>query len=179
MGTFPAMNSVRSLLARGLQGPSVSDDTWNPLREEDQLKEAVLIDVLFDITALTVGVLFDLGNALQLRDGAVGLLVVRGAYDLKWEAERLSDTFFVWTVLSSTPVIADGSFRMRMGSYPDAELTVAGRSAEFYEFDVSGGEAFDDPTRNVVGQHPEWVRPTWSQNYEMRNYWVRSAGTAR
>jgi len=175
-GFIPALN-IRSLVTRGLHEPSVSDEAWNPLRENDQLQEAILIDVLFDLTTSTVGILFDIGNALQVRDGAVGLLVVRGTDGLNWDAERRENTYLVWTVLSSRPDVEEGAFKIRLGTFPDAELVVAGRSAEYYEFDVSGGEPVDDPARETVGQHPTWVRPTWTQNYTMHNFWFCSTET--
>jgi hypothetical protein len=133
MGTLPAIGTVRSLMTLGLTDRETSDETWNPLRLADQLQEAILIDVLFDITASTVGVLLDLNNALELREGAVGLLVVRGVDQLRWSTKEQSDIYFVWTVLSSAPTIQGGLFQMVLGPYPDAKLTVTGKSAEFYE----------------------------------------------
>jgi hypothetical protein len=61
-----------------------SQPEMDPLTEDDALQEAQLLDVRFDALRSTVGLLFDLRMALQLREPNTGVLVVSGVRELSW-----------------------------------------------------------------------------------------------
>jgi hypothetical protein len=110
----------------------------NPLVEDDALQEAQLIDVRFDALDVTVGLLFDLRGALQLREFNTGLLIARGVRELAWSGPARGAELTAWTVGSSRPWVEVGSVGVRLSMWPapGAQLNVAARSAEFVTGDV-------------------------------------------
>jgi hypothetical protein len=110
----------------------------NPLVEDDALQEAQLIDMCFDALDMTVGLLFDLRGASQLRESNTGLLIARGVRELAWSGPDRGTELTAWTVGSSRPWVGAGSVGVRLSMWPapGAELTVAARSAVFVTGDV-------------------------------------------
>jgi hypothetical protein len=118
----------------GLVGRPEAD----PLTEKDALQEARLNEVLFDAVNMRAGFLFDLRGALAFRMPTTGLLVVGGVEKLRWDCEPRSTIRTAWAVVGSVPANKDGVVSLRLFFSPDAEMTVAGRSAAFFAGDVPG-----------------------------------------
>ncbi|MFK4299250.1 hypothetical protein ABH924_004431 [Arthrobacter sp. GAS37] len=57
-------------------------EAMNPLTEEDALEEAQVLDIRFDALAGIAGILFDLRQALQLREANTGVLVAHRVHGL-------------------------------------------------------------------------------------------------
>jgi len=67
------MMKIKDLLlpSPGLRAYAAAPE-MDPLTEEDALQEAQLLDVRFDALSLTVGLLFELRMAQQLREANTG-----------------------------------------------------------------------------------------------------------
>jgi hypothetical protein len=170
------MSRLVSLVTSVGSGFAVSDETWSPLIEDDQLQEAELVDFVVDVATSTVGLLFELGTALQLREGSTGLLVVRQATVMKWQKRELTPPRHAWYVMSSLPQESEDMFQMRLLTFPDSEIVVSGAQADFYELDLYGGDPLVDDSGRTDAADQGWSSPKWPQQYELRNYWTR-AGT--
>jgi hypothetical protein len=129
---------LRDLLRGDVADTMVGSPEMDPLTEKDALQEARLNEVIFDAVNRRVGLLLDLRGALQLRMAYTGLLVLGGVESLTWSSERRSSTRTAWNVVGSLPVNEDGMINLKLFFFPDAELTVVGRSAAFYAGDVPG-----------------------------------------
>jgi hypothetical protein len=110
----------------------------NPLTEEDALQEAQLLDLRFDALNSTVGLLFELRLALQLRQANTGVLVARGVRELSWSAGQRSTAKTAWTVGGSIPRSGDRLFRLELGMWPvpGAQLKLVAENASFFSGDV-------------------------------------------
>jgi hypothetical protein len=118
----------------GLVGSPEAD----PLTGEDALREARLNEVLFDAVNRRAGLLFDLRGALGFRVALTGLVVLYDVEEFSWAGERRSAIRTAWNVVGSRPANKDGVVGLRLFFFPDAELTVAARSAAFFAGDVPG-----------------------------------------
>jgi hypothetical protein len=126
------------LLTGDVRSALVGSPEMDPLTEKDALQEALLVEVIFDAVIMRVGLLFDLRGALQLRMADTGLLVMGGVESFSWNSDRRPTARTAWNVVGSLPVNEDGVVNLRLFFFPDAELTVVGRSAAFYAGDVPG-----------------------------------------
>lgn len=123
----------------------------DPLTEDDALQEAQLLDVRFDALRSTVGLLFELRTALQLREANTGVLVARRVHELSWAAERLHYgdepppmNRMAWTVGGSIPRNENRLFGLTLGLWPGAQLTLKAESASFFAGDVPGLDRIPD-----------------------------------
>jgi hypothetical protein len=112
----------------------------DPLTEVDALQEAQVLDVRFDALTLTVGLLFELRMALQLREANTGVLVARGVRELSWSGPGRAQGLTAWTVGGSVPRPDQGLFRLELGMWPvpGAQLNLLAESAAFFAVDVPG-----------------------------------------
>lgn len=133
-----AVTTPRELFEGAHLAALVGKPEMDPLTEADALQEARLSELLFDAVYGRAALLFDLRGALQLRMAYTGLLVLEGVERFSWAGERRATIRTAWNVLSSVPVNEDGVVSLRLGFFPDAELTVAGRSGAFFAGDVPG-----------------------------------------
>lgn len=109
----------------------------DPLTEDDALQEAQLLDVRFDALRSTVGLLFELRVALQLRGANTGVLVARGVRKVSWSASPRSTARTAWNVVSSTPRCSDRLFELSLLCWPDGHLELSAESAAFFVGDVA------------------------------------------
>jgi hypothetical protein len=137
----------------------------DPLTEDDSLTESQLIDVRFDTVTSTVGLLFDLRQAMQLRLASTGVLIVHDVEGMAWklrlheiEKEAFAKTwrprrYQAWNVMASELRPTD-LFNLKVVFEPGAELSVSGASAEFFMGDVPGiGEvaaSYSDATVDAI-----------------------------
>jgi hypothetical protein len=132
----------------------------DPLTEEGALQEAQLLDVRFDALRSTVGLLFELRLALQLREANTGVLVARGVRALSWTAGQRSTSRTAWAVGGSIPYNENRLFGLTLGMWPDAELTLQAESAAFFAGDVPGlvriPDYMDDDEVTVRAQLAGW-----------------------
>ncbi len=112
----------------------------NPMIEDDALQEAQILDVRFDALAGVMGVIFELRQALQLRDANTGVLVTRGVRELTWSGPARDTALTAWSVGSSIPHANERLFTLNlvMWPYPGARLSVMAESAAFFIGDVVG-----------------------------------------
>jgi hypothetical protein len=138
----------------------------DPLTEEDVLQEAQLLDVRFDTLRSTVGLLFELRTALQLREANTGVLIARGVRQLFWTAEPRSTSRTAWAVGGSIPRIEDRLFGLTLGMWPGAQLELRAESAAFFVGDVPGLDeappnygAYDEATvhTQLAGWHSDFT----------------------
>jgi hypothetical protein len=110
----------------------------DPLTEADALQEAQLTEFLFDAVTMRAGLLFDLRQALQLRMGNTGLLVLEGVKSLEWAVSARSDTRTAWTLVGSTPENEQGEMKLTLFLVPDGEVHLLARGGAFYVGEVIG-----------------------------------------
>jgi hypothetical protein len=112
----------------------------NPSTETDALQEAQLLGVRFDALSLTVGLLFELRVALQLRGANTGVLIARGVKELSWSGPSRATDLTAWSIGSSTPFANDESFSLTLSMWPapGAHFTLVADSAAFIGGDVPG-----------------------------------------
>ncbi|WP_369745608.1 hypothetical protein [Paenarthrobacter sp. AMU7] len=134
------MGKINELL---LTGPflhrEASRPEMDPLTEANALQEAQLLDIRFDALSQTVGLLFELRVALQLRDTNTGVLVAHGVTELSWSGRSITD-LTAWTVDGSHPHLERGLFSLELGMWPapGAQLKLEAESAAFFAIDVPG-----------------------------------------
>jgi hypothetical protein len=110
----------------------------DPLTEEDALQEAQLLDVRFDVLRSTVGLLFELRTALQLREANTGVLVAHGVREFTWSAAPRSTGKTAWNVVGSVPHVASRLFELDLSIFPKGRLRLVAEGAEFYVGDAAG-----------------------------------------
>lgn len=110
----------------------------DPLTEDDALQEAQLLDIRFDAIAGVVGILFELRQALQLREANTGVLVAHGVSELTWSGLPRHTTLTAWSVGTSRPQVTEGTFGLSlvMWPHPGAQMTLAAANAGFFVGDV-------------------------------------------
>lgn len=132
------------------------------LTEHGALQEAALVDVRFDPTTGSVGLLFDLRGAIQLRDASVALLIARGVSRLEWTNERSRPGRTWHAVTGSIPENSDGRFSLMLGFASDAELRLEADGAEFYVGDMAGMDCappdfVEDDDETIQAGMPNWA----------------------
>lgn len=112
----------------------------DPLTEEDALQEAQLLDVRFDALTLTVGLLFELRLALQLREANTGVLIARGVREVSWSSGRRETDLTAWTIGGSVPRYHDRLFGLYLGMWPTpgAQFNLLAEGAAFFAGNVPG-----------------------------------------
>lgn len=107
----------------------------NPFYDRWTLQEAQIIDIRHDVLSGAVGVIFELRQALQLDEANTGVLVCRGVTDLKWNGV-LREGLTAWSVIGLDVQFRGEILNLQFGIFPDADLVLIARSAEFYVVDV-------------------------------------------
>jgi len=126
------------------------------LSEAGALQEAQLLDVRVCALTSTVGLLFDLRTALQLRTANTAVVVGRGVQEFSWSAEHRKTARTAWNVAGSEPARGD-LFSLSLAFFPRASLRLVSERAEFYVGEVPGLGAtppdygFDDDARIKAG----------------------------
>jgi hypothetical protein len=158
------------LLTRQPMGRDALLPDMDPLTEADALQEAQVLDVQVNTLTSVVGIVFELRQALQLREGNTGVLIARGVRELTWSAPPRDTTLTAWSVGSSAPTTKDGDFFLDLiiWPHPGARLSLQAQSAEFYVGDVPGlPETPTDYTKaDGVGLLNNVA--TWGSNLELK-----------
>src|SRR5689334_16205190 len=105
-----------------------SQPEMDPLTEEHALQEAQLLDVRIDTLRSTVGLLFELRLALQLREATTGILVAHGVREFSWSASPRSTTRTAWNIVASTPRCEGRLFRLSLQTSPRGRLELSAAS---------------------------------------------------
>jgi hypothetical protein len=161
---MPAMTIEELLASTPVAVGAQLDRDEDPLRELDALREAQVLDVRLDLISGSIGVLLEMRVASQVRRGNTGLLVLRGAHDLRWSGEAPARPMCAHWIVGSAPAIDAASFTMSLAvglAGSGGMLELAGVAADFYVGDVPGlGEAPPDYTdldrAGVRGQVTDW-----------------------
>jgi hypothetical protein len=109
----------------------------DPLTEDDALQEAQLLDVRIDALRTTVGLLFELRVATQLREANTGVLVAHGLRKISWSVSPRPTARTAWNVIASTPRCADRLFGLSLGFWPEGRLELSAERAAFFVGDVA------------------------------------------
>ncbi|MGW0362509.1 hypothetical protein [Streptomyces sp. NPDC002990] len=138
---------------------------WDPLKEQDALDEAQLLDCRVCPTANRAALLFEMRSALQYRTGNAALLVVRGLQSFHWSGAPQQHKLMAFTVSSSRPSrTTDGGFRMELEFFPDGKQSVSGDRADFYLLEAHG---IPEGPPNYLGRDLDQVRhelPWWNSD---------------
>ncbi|MEU5314788.1 hypothetical protein [Streptomyces sp. NPDC021562] len=148
-------------LFTGAEGGTPADPVdWDPLREPDALQEVGLIDCRMCPLTGRAGLLLDMRTALQYRTGNAALLVVRGLQSFQWSEEPQERTLIAFTIMSSTPATSRRIWQMRMGLFPDGELSVSGKAADFHLLEIDeipeAPPLYSERTLNEVRKDLPW-----------------------
>jgi hypothetical protein len=133
-----------------------------------------LLDVRVAVATSTVGVLFEMRTALQLREGNAAMLVGHQVRTVDWSAEPVPG-MTAWTVVGSqptlgsrptseTPMSALSAPGLTLDFYPDARLKLVSECVAFYVIVMPGiGPAPPDHVSNsaaaVQAGLPCWGSP--------------------
>lgn len=134
------------------------------LTEPGALQEAALVDVRLDPSTGSVGLLFDLRGAIQLRDASVALLIGRRVRRLEWVHERTLPGRTWHAVTGSIPDNRNHRFSLLLGFASDAEMRLEADAAEFYVGDMAGMDCappdfVEDDDETIRAGMPNW---TWT-----------------
>ncbi|MFF0738849.1 hypothetical protein ACFYVL_00465 [Streptomyces sp. NPDC004111] len=135
---------------------------WDPLVESDALQEVGLLDCRVCPLTGRAGLLLDMRSALQYRTGNAGLLVVRGLQSFQWSEEPLERDLLNFAIMSSTPSRTKRIWRLECSLFPDGELAIEGKAADFHLLDAPG---VPDAPPNYTDRRLAQVReglPWWS-----------------
>ena len=154
------MTRVEDLFTGAADGASADPIDWDPMQESDALQEVGLLDCRMCPLTGRAGLLLDMRTALQYRTGNAALLVVRGLHSFQWSEEPFERTLTAFTIMSSAPATSRRLWQMRIGLFPDGELSVSGKAADFHLLDVDGTlEAppdYSERTLNEVRKDLPW-----------------------
>lgn len=132
------MISVEDLLWVPWLDMTATSPEMNPLLEADALQEAQLLDLRVHALSSTVGLLFELRTALQLREGNAAVLVVQGVREFTWVAEPRPSGFTAWNIVSSEPKSDGQTFGLTLDCMPHSQLRLVAANASFYVIEVPG-----------------------------------------
>ncbi len=165
------MNNFESLTNRRTEKPflpAIRPDE-DPLRVEDALQEAQILDVRCECVTQTVGILLEMRMAFAGGANLAALIVGRGVRDFGWECTKTntgdgSSFGHAWTI-GDTIVTRDGTLlKLRIVGISNAQLRVSAHDFEYYLAEVPGldsappdyGEGPDEVVRTNL---PDWKRP--------------------
>jgi hypothetical protein len=114
----------------------VSRSDTDSFTDDGALQEAQLLDVRIDALRSTVGLLFELRAALQLREANTGVLIAHGVREVSWSVGSHLTPRTAWAVLRSHTEVSGGLFTFSLKTWPESQLMVRAESAAFYLGDV-------------------------------------------
>ncbi|MFD4539041.1 hypothetical protein [Streptomyces bauhiniae] len=132
------MTRIEDLFISSANDGSAQPISWDALREPDALQEASLLDCRVCPLTGRAGLLLDMRTALQYRTGNAALLIVRGLRSFQWSEEAFERELLPFAVMTSAPTVAKRMWRMDLGLFPDGELSVEGKAADFFLLDAHG-----------------------------------------
>ncbi|WP_406329887.1 hypothetical protein [Streptomyces sp. NBC_00203] len=145
------------------QAPEPID--WDPLKEQDALHDAQLLDCRVCPTANRAALLFDMRTASHYPTGNSALLVVRGLQSFHWSGAPQQQKLMAFSVMSSRPSgVADGGLRLELEFFPDGDHSVSGDRADFYLLEVHG---IPEAPPSYPGRDLDQVRhelPSWNSD---------------
>lgn len=148
-------------------GADVARPEMDPFTEADALQEAALMDMRWVGWQSSLGMIFDLAGALQLRLGRTAILIVHGVdhFDLSRQEHLRGRVWY--SVVRSSPELRGTSLRLELGLVPNAALTVGFTSGEFYVGDISGTDPdAPPPDLTVVDDDEAWASlPSWESEF--------------
>ncbi len=139
--------------------PSDSKFLW----EEDALAEADLLEVRQCLASRTVGLLLDLRQALQIREGNAAVLLVRGVTAIEWHDETTKTGRPAWKIVGSVPRLDSEGFSLETSFIWPATLRIKGRRGELYVGNIAGlspapPDYVHDDDVTIAADLPSWTR---------------------
>jgi hypothetical protein len=157
------MMTIEDLLRPNQTLAPVTAPEMDPLREEDALQEAQLLDVRIDVLGSTAGLLLELRTSLHFTDGNAAVLVIRDPREIRWQSAPIGLPLTAFTVVTSRASMEDtGLLTFAVELTPEASLEIYGGEAELYVVEVP--EIGDAPPDYSNGSF-EGIRdflPLWS-----------------
>jgi hypothetical protein len=148
-------------------GHDVARPEADPFTEEDALQEAALVDVRINALSDAVGLLFDLGGALQLRMGSTGILIAQGIDQLRWVQTHGLRGPIWYSVVRSTSQVEGDRLTLGLDLVPDTTLRIRLRSGTFYVGDVPGLADGPPPDFTTADADTLWSRMvSWESEFE-------------
>jgi hypothetical protein len=159
---------------RRLRWPTPECDAFSDV---DALTEASLLDVRMDLINSTVGLMFDCRGALQIRQGNVAVVVIRGVSSCEW-ASVPRDGRSWRAVMAWQPEVSMTSLTVAASVEPAGRLRVVGTAGS----STSAALRAVMPRRRTTRQRPtprseqacrtgaptsmSWARRSWSKRAE-------------
>lgn len=156
------MNLVENLFtSHYFQAPESIN--WDPLREQDALHDAQLLDCRVCPTADRAALLFDMRTASYYPAGNSALLVISGLHSFHWSGAPQQQKLMAFSVMSSRVCgVADDGWRLDLEFFPDGAHSVSGDRANFYLLEAHG---IPDAPPDYTGRDLDQVRhelPWWN-----------------
>lgn len=163
------MMYIRELFVTAEESLVLARPESDPLREQDSLQEAQVVEFRLDATSQIAGVIFDLRQALQLREANTGVLMARGLVDFRWISHRRDGALTAWSVESSRPRLEHGGvlLNLGMGPQPGASLLVQAERATFY---LGNSQGLSETPPNYMGADRRSLGaeiPGWDSRIEL------------
>ncbi|MCU1471784.1 MAG: hypothetical protein JWQ39_2933 [Glaciihabitans sp.] len=130
------MRTIEDLLWLSGRSDGCPAPAANPLTDRNALQEAQLLDVRFDALRSTIALIFELRVSLQFDEGNTGVLIARAVRDIDWKVSKSPSTRTAWNVVSSSVTQRGDAFEFRLGTWPDALMSLTASNLEFYVGEV-------------------------------------------
>ncbi|MFF8679378.1 hypothetical protein ACF07F_15855 [Streptomyces sp. NPDC015237] len=138
---------------------------WDPLREQDALQDAQLLDCRVCPTANRAALLFDMRTASYYPTGNSALLVVSGLQSFHWSGSSQQQKLMAFSVTSSRVFGSTGDgWRVDLEFFPDGTHYVRGKHADFYLLEAHG---IPEAPPGYPGRELDQVRhelPSWNSD---------------
>jgi hypothetical protein len=108
----------------------------DPFTEADALQETQVLDLRFDALRSSIGCIFELRSALQLRAANTGVLVAQKVHTFAWTSDSRSTDATAWTVITSTPRLENRLVQLDLEIIPEASLRIVAEVMAFYVVEV-------------------------------------------
>jgi hypothetical protein len=112
----------------------------------------------------TVGLLLDLRQALQIREGSAAAPLVRGVTAIEWQSATTQSGRLAWKIIGSLPQVDSEGFSLETSFIWPATLSIKGGRAELYVGNIAGLSAappdyVHDDDAAISADLPSWTRP--------------------
>lgn len=167
----------------GASGPTsdVSSPEWDPLVEDDGLREAELLDFRVDAGRSSVGLILGLKGTLAPFAADTGVVVARQVERLAWTVEgidlsRLGGRYARYVMASTWSLTSEGAGRLDLGLLTAIDLSVTAQEFDFYAVELDGGEYMIPDYTEVDDATIYAQQPTWDSAGRLVNWSHRSLG---
>lgn len=140
-------------------GLAPMDDSVNPFRTTDSLREAQLVAVSLPVVDSCAALLFELRAAPEFPVGNAYILIARRLTGFAWSGEMRSGRHTAWNVSSSVVSKSAEKCTLELDFIPGASLRLSSAEMECYLLEVNGlSEGVPDysEVHRLEGLIPSW-----------------------